>query len=180
MTISNTYGAGIGTIGGARTLARQLAITKNRPSGFDYMRIVLALSVICWHSLLISYGTDATAGVWGRVLQPLSLLIVPMFFALSGFLVAGSLERSKSLVGFLGLRVFRIMPALAVEVLLSALILGPLLTTASLGSYFADPVLHSYFWNILGDIHYKLPGLFQQNPTDLVNGQLWTVPYQQF
>lgn len=178
MTISNTYGAASATIGGAPTLEQQLAITKNRPSGFDYMRIVLALSVICWHSLLISYGTDTTAGVWGRVLQPLSLLIVPMFFALSGFLVAGSLERSKSLVGFLGLRVFRIMPALVVEVLLSALILGPLLTTASLGSYFADPVLHSYFWNILGDIHYKLPGLFQQNPTDLVNGQLWTVPYE--
>jgi peptidoglycan/LPS O-acetylase OafA/YrhL len=178
MTISNTYGAASATIGGAPTLAQQLAITKNRPSGFDYMRIVLALSVICWHSLLISYGTDTTAGVWGRVLQPLSLLIVPMFFALSGFLVAGSLERSRSLVGFLGLRVFRIMPALVVEVLLSALILGPLLTTASLGSYFADPVLHSYFWNILGDIHYKLPGLFQQNPTDLVNGQLWTVPYE--
>ena len=160
------------------SLAQQLAATRNRPSGFDYMRIALALSVICWHSLLISYGTDRTIGPWGLVLEPLSLLIVPMFFALSGFLVAGSLERSRSLVGFLGLRVFRIMPALAVEVLLSALILGPLLTSYSLSSYFSDPVLHSYFWNIVGHIHYKLPGLFQQNPTDLVNGQLWTVPYE--
>ncbi len=178
MDISDTYGAGPQTTGRALTLAQRLAITKNRPSGFDYMRIALSISVICWHSLLISYGTDTTAGVWGRVLQPLSLLIVPMFFPLSGFLVAGSLERSKSLIGFLGLRVFRIMPALTVEVMLSALILGPLLTTSSLSSYFSDPVLQSYFWNILGDIHYKLPGLFKENPTDLVNGQLWTVPYE--
>lgn len=163
---------------GTHTLARQLELTRNRPSGFDYMRIVLALSVICWHSILISYGNDAAAGEWGRALGPLSLLIVPMFFALSGFLVAGSLERSRSLFGFLGLRVFRIMPALAVEVLLSALILGPLLTTRDLGSYFADPEFHRYFWNILGHIHYKLPGLFEQNPSDLVNGQLWTVPYE--
>lgn len=165
-------------IGSALTLSERLAFTKNRPAGFDYMRISLALAVIFWHSRLISYGADAPVGPWGRVLEPLALLIVPMFFALSGFLVAGSLERSRSLVGFLGLRVFRIMPALAVEVMLSALILGPLLTTLSLGEYFASPVLHEYFWNIVGHIHYKLPGLFEQNPNDLVNGQLWTVPYE--
>ena len=178
MIISGASNAVVARMSRVPSLEQQLAATRNRPSGFDYMRIILALSVICWHSLLISYGTDRTVGPWGRVLEPLSLLIVPMFFALSGFLVAGSLERSRSLVGFLGLRVFRILPALAVEVLLSALILGPLLTTYSLGSYFADPVLHSYFWNIVGHIHYKLPGLFQQNPIDLVNGQLWTVPYE--
>ncbi len=158
------------------SLADRMALTNNRPSGFDYMRIVLALSVICWHSLLISYGTDQV--FWGPALAPLSLLIVPMFFALSGFLVAGSLERSKSLFGFLGLRVFRIGPALSVEVLLSALILGPLLTNAGSAAYYASPMFHEYFWNILGDIHYVLPGVFQSNPTHLVNGQLWTVPYE--
>jgi peptidoglycan/LPS O-acetylase OafA/YrhL len=67
------------------TLADRLTVTKGRPSGFDYMRLLLALSVIAWHSLLISYGTDE--GPWRPVLGPLALLIVPMFFALSGFLV---------------------------------------------------------------------------------------------
>ncbi|MGY0575795.1 hypothetical protein ACTGJ9_036125 [Bradyrhizobium sp. RDM12] len=42
---------------------------------------------------------------------------------MSGFLVAGSLDRSNTLIMFLGLRAFRIVPALAVEVFLSALIL---------------------------------------------------------
>lgn len=140
------------------------------------MRLVLALSVICWHSLLISYGTDE--GPWKPVLGPLALLIVPMFFSLSGFLVAGSLERSQTLFGFLGLRVMRIMPALSVEVLLSALILGPLLTTYSLSAYFADADLHRYMLNIVGHIHYYLPGVFQDNPSKQVNGQLWTVPYE--
>lgn len=160
------------------SLAHRLEQTRNRPSGFDYMRVALAFAVIGWHSLLISYGEAGTNGPWGRALEPFALLIVPMFFALSGFLVAGSLERSRSLVGFLGLRVFRIMPALAVEVLLSALVLGPVLTTDSFASYVSDPTFHRYFWNILGDIHYLLPGLFKANPTDLVNGQLWTVPYE--
>jgi len=139
--------------------------------------VVLALCVIFWHSQLTAYG-GSDRGTWQTILSPFAFLIVPMFFALSGFLVAGSLERSKTLITFLGLRVIRIMPALSVEVLLSALILGPLLTSKPLGAYFSDPVFQSYFWNILGDIHYRLPGLFESNPVPLVNGQLWTVPYE--
>ena len=61
-----------------------------------------------------------------------------MFFCLSGFLVAGSLERCRTPISFAGLRIFRIFPALVVEVLLSALILGPLLTHYSLKMYFMN------------------------------------------
>lgn len=164
--------------GSGPTFAGRLAATDGRPSGFDYMRLVLALGVIGWHGSTVSYGLDALAGPWQRVLSPLALLIVPMFFALSGFLVAGSLERSKTLIGFLGLRVFRIMPALSVEVLLSALILGPLLTTYDLADYVTDREFSLYFWNMVGHIHYLLPGVFEDNPVRSVNGQLWTVPYE--
>jgi peptidoglycan/LPS O-acetylase OafA/YrhL len=55
-----------------------------------------------------------------------------MFFALSGFLVAGSPERSKTLLTFLGLRAIRIYPALGVEVVLSALLIGTAVTTLPL------------------------------------------------
>jgi peptidoglycan/LPS O-acetylase OafA/YrhL len=51
-----------------------------------------------------------------------------MFFALSGFLVAGSFERCKTIVSFGGLRVLRLMPALAVDTVLGALLLGPIFT----------------------------------------------------
>jgi peptidoglycan/LPS O-acetylase OafA/YrhL len=141
----------------------------------------LALGVIGWHSRLLSYGEgpgSVHSWIADVALLPLAIFILPMFFSLSGFLVAGSLERSKTFLTFLGLRVFRIMPALAVEVLLSALILGPLLTTLPLRAYFADPEFHAYFLNIVGDIHYLLPGVFVSNPFPLVNGQLWTVPYE--
>ena len=160
------------------SLEERLQATRWRPSGFDYMRVVLALGVICWHSSLTSYGGAVHSWLADLVLFPLAIFILPMFFSLSGFLVAGSLERSKTFLTFLGLRVFRIMPALAVEVLLSALILGPLLTTLPLRDYFRDPQFHAYFLNIVGDIHYLLPGVFASNPFPLVNGQLWTVPYE--
>ncbi len=160
------------------SLEERLQETRWRPSGFDYMRIALALGVIGWHAPLMSYGGSVHNRLADLVLFPLAILILPMFFSLSGFLVAGSLERSRTFLTFLGLRVFRIMPALAVEVLLSALILGPLLTTLPLSAYLQDPAFHAYFLNMVGDIHYFLPGVFTSNPSPLVNGQLWTVPYE--
>jgi peptidoglycan/LPS O-acetylase OafA/YrhL len=152
----------------------------SRPAGFDYLRLVLAALVIVWHSFSVT-GIGYAAffdylGVFGEFIFP---LILGMFFALSGFLVAGSLERCETLVSFLGLRVIRIYPALAMEVLLSALIIGPVLTQAPLPEYFSSPVFFTYFYNVLGHIHYKLPGLFLENPvSEIVNSQLWTVPWE--
>jgi peptidoglycan/LPS O-acetylase OafA/YrhL len=102
-----------------------------------------------------------------------------MFFALSGFLVAGSLERCRTLVSFYGLRLLRIIPALFMEVMISALIIGPVFSNLTIENYFADSRFWVYFLNIVGDIHYVLPGVFSSNPVpDVVNGQLWTVPFE--
>ncbi len=102
-----------------------------------------------------------------------------MFFALSGFLVAGSLERCKTVTAFIGLRMIRIFPALAVEVTLSALILGPLLSSFGIRAYLLNPEFRRYFLNAVGEIHFFLPGVFTNAPSgDIVNGQLWTIPYE--
>lgn len=149
-----------------------------RSTGFDYLRVGLALSVVGWHGLVTSYGTDLQSRVWASPWRSLVGIILPMFFALSGFLVAGSLQRN-TLPTFLGLRVLRIVPALAVEIGLSALLLGPLLTRLPLAEYFADARFSAYFLNVTGDIHYFLPGVFDANPfPSYVNAQLWTVPFE--
>jgi len=102
-----------------------------------------------------------------------------MFFALSGFLVAGSLERSKTTLTFIGLRLIRIYPALAVEVALSAFLIGMAVTAFPLVTYFQDPLFLKYLLNVIGDIHYNLPGVFENNPVPkIVNAQLWTVPVE--
>jgi peptidoglycan/LPS O-acetylase OafA/YrhL len=160
------------------SLADQLALSRNRPAGFDYMRIALAVAVVCAHSLDVTVGLDRTV----EILRPARIgvaMILALFFALSGFLVTGSLLRCKSLISFLGLRIIRIGPALAVEVALSALIIGPIFTELPLAQYFADPKFLSYFLNIVGDIHYQLAGVFLHSMRpDMVNSQLWTVPYE--
>jgi peptidoglycan/LPS O-acetylase OafA/YrhL len=159
------------------SFASKLKAADNRPSGFDYLRISLAMAVVVIHIPPIVYGMAFAYPFWMPWLRPIYGVVLPSFFALSGYLVAGSLLRSQTLVTFFGLRILRIVPALSVEVVLSALILGPIFTDKSLSEYFTDPLFFRYFFNLIGHIQYVLPGVFSTNPfPDKVNLQLWTVP----
>lgn len=159
------------------TFADKIETADGRPSGFDYLRIGLALMVVFIHVPQVVYGWSVAYPFWMPWLRPLSAIVVPMFFALSGFLVAGSMLRSKTLVTFFGLRILRIAPALSVEVTLSALILGPTFTNLPLSDYFSDRLFFRYFYNLIGHVQYSLPGVFSSNPfPDQVNSQLWTIP----
>src|SRR5258708_11262288 len=162
------------------TLADGLPVRPSRRAGFDGMRLLLAAAVVGWHTIGTSYGDVAQHGFWcSASWRPPLAAILGMFVALSGFLVAGSLERCRTMVSFVGLRVMRILPALAVEVLLCALILGPLLTHYSLHEYFVDRRFWHYLANMLGIVHFVLPGVFLGTPwPGTVNAQLWTVPYE--
>lgn len=141
--------------------------------GFDYLRLTLALYLFFWHCVCI---VDEGNGklIWDSALGPLHRSVLPMFFALSGFLIAGSFERNSA-INFVTLRALRIAPALALETVLSAVIIGSLFTTKPLHAYFTSPMFWSYFLNITGNIHYYLPGVFDGTP---INRQLWTIPYE--
>jgi peptidoglycan/LPS O-acetylase OafA/YrhL len=165
----------------ANTIQETMQRAGGVTTGFDYLRIGLAVAVLVWHSMPLSTGQGPghlETEWWTGPLRFLPAAILPMFFALSGFLVAGSLGRTR-LHQFVTLRVVRLIPALAVEIVLSALILGPILTSLPRPQYFANPQFHAYFLNIVGSIHYNLPGVFQDNPfPGAVNGQLWTIPFE--
>lgn len=109
-------------------------------------------------------------------IAPLGRMLLPMFFCLSGFLVTGSALRVKKLKTFFAFRILRIIPALMVEVTLSAIVLGALVTTLPLGIYYAHPDFFAYFGNIIGRIRLDLPGVFLSNPIyGIVNVNLWTI-----
>ncbi|MBP7484454.1 MAG: acyltransferase family protein, partial [Aquabacterium sp.] len=117
------------------SLSERLNSANGKPSGFDYMRLALAVLVIGFHSVVTSYGADAQAKFNQTLTGQIFGLILPMFFCLSGFLVAGSLMRSRSITTFLGLRALRIYPALAIDAIFCGLILGPMLTTLPIKEY---------------------------------------------
>jgi peptidoglycan/LPS O-acetylase OafA/YrhL len=88
---------------------------------------------------------------------------VDVFFFISGFLIAASLERNDTR-GYLASRALRILPALIVCVSLSVFVLGPLLTSSA--DYWRDPRT----WRLpVGQWHpvvhrYDLPGVFESLP----------------
>jgi peptidoglycan/LPS O-acetylase OafA/YrhL len=162
------------------TLGCRLSDTGGRPTGFDYLRLLLSSLVIVFHSIGLCYGNGYADYLFSKPgIHAASTVVLPMFFSLSGFLVAGSLERNRSVIGFLGLRAIRIYPALTVEVVLSAFVLGTIFTTVPLPTYFTSHEFYHYLINVTGHISYVLPGVFLDNPVPaMVNRQLWTVPFE--
>lgn len=151
-----------------------LQSNKGEGPGFSAMRLSLSLTILGAHSGWVA-GADTT-GVWTGLHGIFLLSLVPAFFALSGFLVTGSALRTNAVRPFIALRLIRIVPALFVEVTLSALVLGPIFTTYLLSDYFTDVRFFEYFGNIVGRIRFELPGVFETNPAyDTVNQNLWTL-----
>jgi len=158
------------------TIEQRLAQCGGFGPGFAFVRIMLAFAVMVWHTVAITVGSADQAR--DTVIWPFVFAMLPMFFALSGFLVTGSALRLP-LKEYLLNRSFRIVPALGVATLVSALVLGPAITVFPLSAYFTDSLFFQYFANIVGWIHYMLPGVFLGNPlAGVVNGSLWTVPYE--
>src|SRR5262249_44296152 len=99
-----------------------------KSNNFDSLRLIFAVLVIYSHSYPLSRGSNAT--------EPLSILThrqttfggisVWAFFAISGFLITQSWQRSPNLIKFLKRRVSRIYPAFIVTAILTALIVVPL------------------------------------------------------
>ena len=152
------------------TIGEKYAAAEFRPTGFDYLRIILAVSILLWHAILVCHAVSSARGVVETQWKVPLLFLVPSFFSLSGFLIAGSLERS-TIPAFIGLRILRIVPALAVDTLLTLLIVGPLFTTLPLREYFSNKVTWKYLTNILGHIN-CLP-VFHNNPISQIIRSAW-------
>ena len=173
------------------TLKEALKRSRGVGPGFHMLRHALSLTILFHHCRVMVVGSVAnqtyekgllTAELtYGQVavelLRPGLFALIGIFFALSGFLIAGSAVRNPDIRIFFANRALRILPALSVEVTLSALILGPAVTTVALSEYFTHQDFFRYFGNIVGLVSFTLPGVFESNPwPDVVNGNLWTLP----
>jgi peptidoglycan/LPS O-acetylase OafA/YrhL len=140
--------------------------------GFDYLRLMAAILVIAHHARVLN---GAPPLMLGPGLDP-GALGVGIFFVISGALVTGSLERSAKITEFLAKRALRIFPGLLVALLLTAFVLGPLVTTRS--GYLGEPATWLYVLRnlTLYAVTYQLPGVFLAAPVAaIVNGSLWTL-----
>jgi peptidoglycan/LPS O-acetylase OafA/YrhL len=157
------------------------AAKNRRENNFDALRLVAALSVILSHAFFIAQGTEKNDPLnWLTGNQSmLGLAGVFVFFAVSGFLVTQSFEQTGSPLRYLIKRALRIFPAYYVCLILTAFVLGPIVTTLSIGDYLQHAEPWRYlFYNSFFDIRvHELPGVvFVNNQTGLeVNGSLWSL-----
>lgn len=145
----------------------------SRRNSFDALRLIAAFMVLVAHAFVLT-GAGAVPRVAG---VPLDRLGICVFFAISGYLIAGSWLRSPSSFSYLKNRALRIFPALIVVVMITTFVIGPLATALPLSDYFGDPHTWQYLMNVSLIGHYDLPGVFQStdHARSAVNGSLWTL-----
>lgn len=141
-------------------------------NNFHLLRLIFAAMVAVYHLLLLPGLPDWTLLAGHAALG--AELGVQGFFVLSGFLVAGSLERSTSLAVYAEKRVRRLYPAYAVVVIGCAL---AALAVSAEARARPEDVAAYLGWNLifLNFMQHDLPGLFAANPFTEVNGALWTL-----
>lgn len=148
-----------------------------RQNGFTVLRLCAAFSVLVTHSYSLA-GRDPDEPLKALTqLTTMGSAGVDVFFAISGFLVCGSLLRQSSAIGYLRNRALRILPGLAAMTLLTVFIVGPLVTTDP--HYWSEPSTWRY---LLGMFIYpwqaNLPGVFADHVFSVVNVPLWTLPLE--
>ena len=143
-------------------------------NNYDAVRLMAAATVIYGHA----YPLTASPNRW-ILDNPVQGFALKIFFVISGYLVSTSWLADPHILRYLRKRLLRIFPALILTVCLTAFILGPLVTTLSVGSYFASPSLLAYLGNIALKPAYALPGVFTHLPyPSAVNGSLWSLPIE--
>ncbi|MCB2106221.1 MAG: acyltransferase [Rhodobacteraceae bacterium] len=150
------------------------AADSHAPNNFDFVRLVAAAWVIVGHGYHLNGLYDTTPLLFNTAI---STFAVRVFFVVSGYLVVASWRRDPHVGRFLARRALRIWPGLCGVVLIAAFVLGPVMTTLDVATYFSDPQTYGYLGTIFFYIQYYLPGVFAANVYPVaVNGSLWSLP----
>lgn len=141
----------------------------------DVLRFAAAVLVIFSHSYAITDGGDDWLRAVSKHEITLGELSVAFFLFVSGLYVTKSLLTKQSVRGYVAGRAKRIYPLFIVVVVLTAFVMGPLMTTLPVREYFASKGTYAYLSYLVLIPNYSLPGVFADNPMSVVNGSLWTL-----
>jgi peptidoglycan/LPS O-acetylase OafA/YrhL len=140
-----------------------------QPNAIDFVRYYLALIVILTHyAVLTGHDFSFINSSWEAVCG---------FFTYSGFLVFYSYYKHPSWKEYAIKRAKRILPPYFFIVLL-CVIVGSIIGTLSFHEYWLDTRTYKYLSYNLSFLNFlspSLPGVFENNTVQAVNGALWTM-----
>ncbi|TWI54783.1 peptidoglycan/LPS O-acetylase OafA/YrhL [Pseudomonas duriflava] len=155
---------------------------KGKDNNLNLIRIIAALTVLMSHSFALSTGTPQAEPLRHSLGMTLGDMAVDIFFITSGFLIVKSLISRANIIDFIWARVLRVLPGLAVMLVVTVLGLGLYFTRFPVLSYLFHPETWIYLLkntSLLAGAEFHLPGVFQANPIrGVVNGSLWTLPFE--
>lgn len=152
---------------------KQSSSSRAAENNLDFLRLIFAFTVLFAHSY------DLTENVKLEFLKQFfnSEVAVNAFFVISGFLIFRSFEMSMSIGDYVSKRIRRIYPAYFVTVLCGG-VLGMFITDLTVKEYLLNKDLVKYLvsnFAFLNFLQPALPGVFNGNKIDAVNGVLWTI-----
>lgn len=155
-------------------------VAGGRDNHFNLIRFLASIAVLVSHAWPISLGRGTIEPM--KLLTGFSLgeLSVFVFFALSGFLIAGSYDRKRSACKFIVARAARLLPGLVVSLLFVAFVMGPIVTDHDLFQYLTHRETGLFIVKnaLLIKPQFTLPGVFTSNPYPIVEGSIWTLAHE--
>lgn len=147
---------------------------ERRENNFGMIRLLGAFLVICGH-MFVLIGEKVPPVLWASV----NSAGVAVFFVIGGYLITLSWLREPKFVRYITKRIFRIFPGLIVCVLVTAFVIGPLVTELPVREYLTNRLTWAYLRNCFLWSSFALPGVFAHNPVPgAVNGSLWCLPVE--
>ena len=149
----------------------------SRDNNFDLLRLLAAWAVLVSHSFAL-VDEEEPLHQFGGSLGGVGVMV---FFGVSGMLIRRSWEYDPRPRDFWAKRALRLLPALATVGVLTAFVLGPIVTTVSLATYFTswETWIYAPRVTFLLPFGAELPGVFDDLVyAGAVNGPLWSLPVE--
>jgi len=149
-------------------------------TGFAWLRMIGALVVVVDHSASLTDASRLTVFPTSWNLSP-GYIALMGFFAMSGYQISDSWRQDPCWWRFSVKRVLRLWPPLLLVVLVTALVIGPLVSTSDLSQYLSARATWGYVVHNAGlyTLQHRLPGVFVNNPWPWsANGAIWTLPME--
>jgi peptidoglycan/LPS O-acetylase OafA/YrhL len=149
-------------------------------TGFAWLRMIGALIVVVDHSAPLTDAARLTVFPISWNLSP-GYIALMGFFAMSGYQISDSWREDPCWWRFSAKRVLRLWPPLLLVVLVTALVIGPLVSVLGPSEYFSARATWGYVVHNAGlyTLQHRLPGVFDHNPWPWsANGSIWTLPME--